>query len=393
MAIDPICGMKVNEKDGLSVIHDGQSVFFCSAHCRERFIKEQGISTPAEIAACCHDQHAHGQAWYKNKVLMVIFVFIFLVGLSYFLPFLIPFRNKLFMYVRLVWWTILLGLLLGGVIERFVPREYISHLLARRKKRSILFAVLMGFLMSVCSHGILALSMQLYKKGASTAAVVAFLLASPWANFPLTLMLIGLFGVVKAVYLICVALVIAVVTGLIFQLLEKGNIIESNVRTSSLGENFSIVDDVKGRWQRYRFSAGRVRDDLKGIWGGVVSLSGMVLWWILVGMGLASLAGAYIPEHIFHQYMGPTVLGMMVTLALATVLEVCSEGTAPVAFEIYRQTGAFGNSLVFLMAGVATDYTEIGLLWSNIGPRTALWLPLVTVPQIIFWGWVGNLIF
>ena len=71
------------------------------------------------------------------------------------------------------------------------------------------------------------------------------------------------------------------------------------------------------------------------------------------------------------------------TLFFATILEVCSEGTSIIAFELYRNTHAIGNVFIFLMAGVATDYTEIGLLWSNIGRRTALFLPLVTLPQII----------
>ena len=119
----------------------------------------------------------------------------------------------------------------------------------------------------------------------------------------------------------------------------------------------------------------------------------MVLWWILLGAGLAALAGAYIPTDIFQQYMGPTFLGMLVTLGLATVIEVCSEGTAPLAFEIFRQTGALGNSFVFLLAGVATDYTEIGLLWANVGKKTALWLPAITVPQVLFLGWLANILF
>ena len=42
------------------------------------------------------------------------------------------------------------------------------------------------------------------------------------------------------------------------------------------------------------------------------------------------------------------------------------------------------------MAGVATDYTEIGLLWLNIGRRTALWLPAVTVPQILLLAYFFN---
>ena len=89
--------------------------------------------------------------------------------------------------------------------------------------------------------------------------------------------------------------------------------------------------------------------------------------------------------------MGPTLFGLIVTLVIATVIEVCSEGSSPLAFEIYRQTGALGNSFVFLMAGVVTDYTEIGLLWSNLGWRVALWMPLVTVPQVILLGYIFNL--
>ena len=91
--------------------------------------------------------------------------------------------------------------------------------------------------------------------------------------------------------------------------------------------------------------------------------------------------------------MGPTVGGMLVTLALATVIEVCSEGSSPLAFEIFKQTGALGNSFVFLMAGVVTDYTEIGLLWQNVGKKTAIFLPIITVPQVILLGILANWLF
>jgi uncharacterized membrane protein YraQ (UPF0718 family) len=130
--------------------------------------------------------------------------------------------------------------------------------------------------------------------------------------------------------------------------------------------------------------------DTTGVIKGVFALSEMVLWWIILGIVIASFAAAYIPTHIFHKFMGPTILGLFVTLALATVIEVCSEGSSPLAFEIYRQTHALGNSFTFLMAGVVTDYTEIGLLWMNVGRRVALWLPLVTVPQVILLGLIFN---
>jgi uncharacterized membrane protein YraQ (UPF0718 family) len=233
--------------------------------------------------------------------------------------------------------------------------------------------------------------MELYKKGASASAVVAFLMASPWANLPLTIMLFGFFGA-RALFIILAALLVGIATGLICQFLEHKSWIEQQPAGSAVKEDYSIKADIKERWRQYTFSIAQLRKDIRAVWKGSVSLGNMVLWWILLGIGLASAAGAYIPQNAFQTYLGASFGGMTLTLVMATILEVCSEGSAPMAFELYRQTGALGNSFVFLMAGVATDYTEIGLIWSNIGRRAALWLPVVTVPQVLLLGWLANLL-
>jgi hypothetical protein len=75
---------------------------------------------------------------------------------------------------------------------------------------------------------------------------------------------------------------------------------------------------------------------------------------------------------------------------MAALIEVCSQGTAPLAFEIYRQTHAFGNAFAFLMSGVVTNVTEIALVWKNIGRRTAFWMVALTLPQVILLGWIFN---
>lgn len=297
------------------------------------------------------------------------------------------------MYFQKVWWALLAGFVLSGVIEYYIPREYISHLLAKSQKRTILYSVVLGFFSQACCHGVMAIAIQLHKKGASTPAVISFILASPWANLSLTFMLIGFFGILKGSYIIFSALIVAVLTGFMYQFLESKNLVEKNRHSLVMQESFSIGRDFEQRRNKYRFSGSQLRQDFKGIYQGAMAMADMILWWILIGIGLASLAGAYIPSHIFHNYMGPTALGMTITLLAATVLEVCSEGTSPLAFEIFRQTGALGNSLVFLMAGVVTDYTEIGLTWQNIGKKAAIWLPLAAVPQIIILGWIANRFF
>jgi uncharacterized membrane protein YraQ (UPF0718 family) len=326
--------------------------------------------------------------WWQDKLFWVLMVYLLIFGTPSILPAIVPLRQLLLSYLQIIVWPVILGLFLGGIIEWLIPREYISFLLAAPKKRTIIYAVSVGFLMSACSHGILALAIQLYKKGASTAAVVAFLLASPWANLPVSILMFGFFGY-KALLIIFSAVVIALVTGYIYIFLEKRKLVESNPNTVQVPGNFSILKDARQRLASSHFSIGKM---IKGVWSGTVSLADMVLWWILLGMLLASLVAAYIPTHIIHQYMGPSLLGLLVTLCLATIIEVCSEGSAPLAFELYRQTGALGNSFTFLMAGVVTDYTEIGLLWTNIGWRCAVWLPIIAVPQVLLLSWLFNLL-
>lgn len=388
MAKDPVCGMNVNEKKGLKLSHKGKTYFFCGAHCLKKFTEENKISQ-SQASVCAA---VPAVPFYRNKTFIVAAVLIGLVLLSYWIGFLIPFRKSLFIYFKTIWWAILLGIFLGGVMNRYIPREYMSHTLAKPKKRTIFYSVVLGFFMSACSHGILALAIQLHKKGASTPAVVAFLLASPWANLTLTVMLIGFFGL-HAFFIIISAIVIAVITGLIFQVLERKGLIESNKNTLEVEDNFSIKKDIKKRFKAYKFSLKALKSDIKGIYEGMISLGDMILWWILIGMGLAGLAGAYVHPNIFNTYMGPTIAGLFITLLAATVIEVCSEGSAPMAFELFRQTGALGNSFVFLMAGVVTDYTEIGLIWHNVGRKTAIWLPVVTVPQVILLGIIANTFF
>jgi len=289
-------------------------------------------------------------------------------------------------------WPIGLGFLIGGVIDYYIPREYISKILAQKKKRTVFYAIGLGFLASACSHGVIALSMELHKKGASGPAVVSFLLASPWASLPITFLLIGFFGA-KAFVIIGSALFVALTTGLVFQVLDQKGWIEKNKYSVTVAGDFSIRQDLVKRFREYRFSMTQGLQDVQGVLKGMGALAQMVLWWILIGMVLASLASAFVPANIFHRFLGPTLVGLLITIALAAVLEVCSEGTSPLAFEIYRQTGALGNAFAFLMGGVVTDYTEIGLVWMNLGKRTALWMLVLTIPQVLLLGWIFNTLF
>ena len=380
---DPICGMK-----GTIPAHGH---YFCSEHCIKKYEERQGIPEGKKYCPSCTSSVK--KKWYKERLFIIGTAVIILLIIGYFIPFLHPFFDAFMDYLKLIWWAILLGFFIGGIIDYFIPRQYIEKYLSRHRKRTILYSIIFGFLMSACSHGILAIAMELYKKGASTSSVIAFLLASPWANLPITVLLFGFFGL-KAAFIVVYALIIATITGLIYQHLERKGMVEC--QHCKLGEDrpvltdFSIIQDIRRRGKEYQFTAKNNINAIKGTIQGSWALTKMVMWWLLIGILMAAFARAYIPHNLFEQYMGPTLLGLLVTLVFATIIEVCSEGSSPLAFEIFSQTKAFGNSFTFLMAGVATDVTEIGLIWSNIGKKAALWLPIITVPQILILGYLFN---
>jgi Cu+-exporting ATPase len=49
MAIDPICGMTVDEATALNAERDGQTVYFCSEHCRQKFLGVEPKEEPQTI--------------------------------------------------------------------------------------------------------------------------------------------------------------------------------------------------------------------------------------------------------------------------------------------------------------------------------------------------------
>jgi hypothetical protein len=117
----------------------------------------------------------------------------------------------------------------------------------------------------------------------------------------------------------------------------------------------------------------------------------MVFRWIFFGVVLASLIRTFVPVETYQALFGPTLAGLFLTLVAATIIEVCSEGSTPIAADLITRAGAPGNSFTFLMAGVSTDYTEIMVLQNTTKSwRIPLFLPLITLPQILVLSWLLN---
>ncbi|MEM7777617.1 MAG: permease [Pseudomonadota bacterium] len=287
-----------------------------------------------------------------------------------------------FELMNTMWWGILLGIVFVGLLDG-VPRDVVIAALAgKQRSTGILRATAAGVLFDLCSHGILMIGMKLYERGATIGQTVAFLLASPWNSLSLTVILIALVGWWYTMAFILLSALIAITTGWIFDaLVDRGYLPDNPARQSAPDQQPTLGEALRA-W-RAGFNPNW-HDARRMLWNGLLG-SRMVLRWLLFGVVLAATLRAALPAEAFRDWFGPTLFGVLATVTAATLIEVCSEGSTPIAADLVTRADAPGNGFTFLMAGVATDYTEIMILKDTTKSwKLALMLPVLAVPQTLF---------
>jgi len=277
-------------------------------------------------------------------------------------------------FIYRIWWGLLLGFLMIFGLS-FAPPHLVQKLLGKDKGlMGILRATLAGVLLDLCSHGILMVAASLYKKGVRNGQMMAFLIASPWNSFTFLIILFSLIGFFWTMAFLIGSMVIAILTGLLFDLLETKEIIPVNP--------YQHIAQAKHTHSQKGFVETLLT---------TFKESQSILRWILLGIVLSAIIKTFLHTEMFQQYFGPTLLGLATTIVFATIIEVCSEGTTPIASDLLLRAKAPGNSFAFLMSGVATDYTELLIVrQATQSLKITLLLPLTTLPQIFLLAWLFN---
>lgn len=343
---------------------------------------------PAATPSCCDTDTA--AAGGKRRFDWFFWGCFVVVALTYSLHLLTPvsavpawletMSHGVFELMNTMWWGVVAAAVFVGLLSR-VPQAMITAVLGQGGQLGGVWrATLAGVLMDLCSHGILMVGMQLYQRGASLGQVMAFLIASPWNSFSLTIILIALIGLPWTLAFIVLSMVIAVISGCIFDRLVKRGTLPANPHSSDLPEGYRLWPEVKQALGRVNWHPRLLLDIA---WDGLKS-SRIVIKWLLFGVLLATAIRGFMSLDDFQNWFGPTLLGLVLTVIAATIIEVCSEGATPIAADLMTRAQAPGNSFAFMMSGVSTDYTEIMVLKDTTASwKIALFLPLVTLPQVV----------
>jgi len=105
--------------------------------------------------------------------------------------------------------------------------------------------------------------------------------------------------------------------------------------------------------------------------------------WLVVGLVLAGLISAAVPEDWIAQHVGTGILPMLVMLLVGIPLYICATSSTPLAFSLVAAGLSPGAALVLLLAGPATNVATISWSLKDLGLRaTVIYVVTIAVMSL-----------
>lgn len=141
-----------------------------------------------------------------------------------------------------------------------------------------------------------------------------------------------------------------------------------------------VACDPKSHCKHHSFTE-KLRAGLKFA---VTDLWGDMAPWFFFGLLLAGLITVLIPDDLFSRHLGSGLPAMLLMLAVGIPLYICATASTPIAAALILKGVSPGATLVFLLAGPATNMASITVLLGTMGKRaTVIYLASIAVCSVL----------
>lgn len=107
--------------------------------------------------------------------------------------------------------------------------------------------------------------------------------------------------------------------------------------------------------------------------------------WLVVGLIVAGLITALVPDEFFAIFKDNTALSMLLVLCISVPMYICATGSIPIAVALMMKGLTPGAALVMLMAGPACNVASILVINKVLGKKTLLlYLAAIIIGSILF---------
>lgn len=263
---------------------------------------------------------------------------------------------------------ILLGFLIAGVLNSFVPQSLLSRHLSGRGWKPAFKAAMVGVPLPLCSCGVLPTAISLHRAGASKGATTSFLIATPQTgmdSIAATWSLLGApFAIIRPIAALCTAMF--------------GGVAAGKLDKPRQAAQCAVVEEVaekKSFWQKC----------VEALRYGFVDLVSSIGGWLVIGLIIAAVITVYVPQSWFEIFADRPLLSMLIVLVIAIPMYVCATGSIPIAMSLMLKGLSPGTALVLLMAGPAANFASFTLIAREMGKKAAIiYVAAIVVGAMLF---------
>lgn len=253
---------------------------------------------------------------------------------------------------------VLIGAIISGFIEVYITPNTVHRYLPKNKFLRILFGSLIGFFFPSCECGIVPIVHRFLEKKVPTYTAIPFLATAPVIN-PIVLFATYTafgnsfrFAILRAIGSIIVALVLGILLGFFY----KQPILKENIQTE---EHHHIPHHAKG-WKKVGYALVHAIDEFFD--------TGRYL---VFGCLFASVVQVYVPTRLLTTIGYSPVTAILVMMALAFLLSLCSEADAFIGASLLASFGV-APVMAFLVIGPMIDVKNLLMMKNYFRTRFIL---------------------
>ena len=254
---------------------------------------------------------------------------------------------------------VLMGALASAAIEVFVPASALERLASLPRPLQLPAAGLAGLAFPICECGSVPVARRLLAKGLLPSAAITFMLAAPVVNPVVIASTFVAFRGRSALWTIVIGrfalgLIVAIVVGWVLGGRRKDELLRRSGAHDDAPDPIAL-EEPEPRWRAFFVHLGN--DFL------------FMGRFLLLGASAAALVQTFLPQDVIARVAGVPVLDVVVMMALAFVLSLCSESDAFIAASFV----SFGPAaqLAFLVFGPMVDF-KLGALYAGTFGRRVL---------------------
>ena len=262
---------------------------------------------------------------------------------------------------------LLLGSVISGLVEAFVPPQLLTKLLPKNAKAAVLLSGLLGLVFPMCECGSVVVIRRFLAKGLPVSCAVTYMLGAPIVSPVVALSTFAAFRGqspwVMTSLRLTLGYLIAVAVGLIVQRLPLGQVLQRNVIES-------IANRAKPARRTVRITSEPCGDELengdeamrsKPNWGSklmdaVRAASSDFLdvaLFFVIGATIAATLNTAVNQAVIQPLATNSILATLSMMVLAAALALCSSTDAFIAATFVAFP--FSAKLAFLVFGPVFD--------------------------------------